>query len=154
MEYPTEYRKQLIQKILKPGGSSAMEISRETGIHHSTLYRWIKQENNGFMSREKGKTPRKFSLEQKYEFLLEAQEKTDEELGFWLREKGLQNDHLRKWEQEIANTLKGFNKSKEKELEHENKTLKKELTRKEKALAEMSALLVLKKNLPGDLERQ
>jgi len=156
MEYPLEYRKQLIQKMLKPGGLTAMEVSRETGIHPATLYRWIKHAKNDGMSTRKGKSPRNFTLEQKYEFLLEARRKTEEEFGLWLREKGLQSDHLEKWEQEVANALKRIAGagSKDRETDQKIRSLEKELTRKEKALAEMSALLMLKKNFSVDLSSQ
>lgn len=153
MNYTNDYRNRILQRLLKPGGPSAMEISRETGIHHGTLYRWMHEAKNGQMSKRK-RSPRNWSLEEKYRALLEAQGQSEEELGRWLREQGLHGDHLKQWEKEIETFLRMSGNSRLKESEREIKSLRKELERKDKALAEMSALVVLKKKFQKLLEEQ
>ena len=69
-------------------------------------------------------------------------------IGTWLREKGLHSEHLTLWEQEIKDTLKNEDnalKLENQNLKKKQKELEKELHRKEKALAEMAALMTLKK---------
>lgn len=83
----------------------------------------------------------------KFKLLLKSFTITEETKGKWFRENGVHPEHLQKWNDEIEDTLlKPENyKNKYKELKIENKNLRTELTRKEKALAETAALLVLRK---------
>jgi transposase-like protein len=145
MNYTYEYRNQVVQKLLKPDSPGIYRISKDTGISPTTLYKWRRDAKNGTMSRRKSRSPRNWSLEEKQAALLESKSKSEKELGIWLREKGLHTDHLRLWENEIMLALKSVGESRSKELEREIKELRRELKHKEKALAEMSALLVLKK---------
>ena len=72
----------------------------------------------------------------------------DSDKGRWLREKGLHTEHLTQYEQELRDMIENKNydeKMEIKKLVQENKNLKKELNKKEKALAEMAALYTLKK---------
>ncbi len=145
MKYEDEYRNQILQKLLRPGGPSVMEVSSETGIHHATLYKWMREQKNGHMNRSgNGKSPRRWSLREKLSALLEAREKPEGDLGLWLRAKGLHGDHLERFEKEIEGALAKAERP-DRSAVMENKALKKDLDRKDKTIAEMSALLVLKK---------
>ena len=67
-------------------------------------------------------------------------------MGKWLREKGLRSEHIEKWQHEMKKNLNPQKKNIElKEAKRRIKELERELNRKDKALAEMSALVVLKK---------
>ena len=71
--------------------------------------------------------------------------------GEYCRKHGIYTHHLTQWKQAFMN-MNSHNKTTKhqteiKVLKAENKTLKKELHRKEKALAETAALLVLKKKV-------
>ena len=78
----------------------------------------------------------------------------DEEKNAWCRQAGIYAHHLTQWKQAIIQSGRGQkgpeNRAILKALKEENKQLKQELNRKEKALAETAALLVLKKkvNMP------
>ena len=145
MQYSDEYRKEIIKKMLTPGGLSVPRLSEETGIHEVTLYKWRKDARTGVMSKRKSKSPRSWSLEEKYAAILEAKSKNDKDLGIWLREKGVHSDHLRIWENEVAMALGAINSPEQKKLERDIKELRREVRRKDTALAEVSALLILKK---------
>ena len=73
----------------------------------------------------------------------------DEERVSWCRRKGLFGHHLEQWKKDaIKATTPNLSKGKADEtrlLKKENESLKKDLLRKDKALAETAALLVLKK---------
>jgi len=80
--------------------------------------------------------------------VIEARAVSTEDQGRWLREKGLHSEHITLYEQELRdlvsdteNTIKEENK----QLKKRNKQLERDLTKKEKALAEMAALYTLKK---------
>ena len=80
---------------------------------------------------------------------MEASSLDDEQLGAFLRSKGLHQTHLDQWRSQMLNgLLNGPSKKKSREKTVDAKrirALEKELNRKDKALAETAALLVLKK---------
>lgn len=147
MFYAENFKKAMVQKLLLPGGPSVLSLSRETGVSEQSLYNWkAKHENGG--TGETRKSPRQWTQEDKYEALLEAAKLTGEDLGKWLREKGLRSEHMEIWKQEMKKNLTQRNKDEEiRDLKKKNKELERELRRKEKALAEMSTLVVLKKKV-------
>jgi hypothetical protein len=74
----------------------------------------------------------------------------NEQLGGFLRERGLHSEHITIWDQELRDMIDNKNDQQDKvnkALKKKVKELEKELQRKEKALAEAAALLVLKKKL-------
>ena len=93
--------------------------------------------------------PQDWSAEEKLQVVMEAASVPEEQLGAFLRNKGIHETHLRQWRSQMLQGLhdktsgkKGGRKRKE---DKEIKELKKELARKDKALAEAAALLILKK---------
>jgi len=137
----------MVQKLLLPGGPSVLTLSRETGVSEQSLYNWKAKYQNGGTG-ETQRSPRQWTKEDKYDALLEAARLTGEDLGKWLREKGLRSEHIEIWQEEMKKNLNQRKKDEEiRELKKKNKELERELRRKEKALAEMSALVVLKKKV-------
>lgn len=146
MKYPKEFRENLVRRILQDR-ISVKDLSKKHNLHPTTLYTWVRDARNGTMfggrSRKSGG-----GLREKHSLLLEAKGKTEKSLGAWLREKGLHSDKLKLWEKEIGSALDSAgDKSREKELERKLKQVMRDLTIKEKALAEMTALVVLKKKV-------
>jgi transposase-like protein len=93
-------------------------------------------------------SPAQRSASEKMRLVLESKYQTEETMGQWLREHGLHSEHLPLWEQEMLDVVSDkmdTRKEQHAALVKENKRLNKELARKEKALAEIAALLVLKK---------
>lgn len=126
-----------------------MELSREVGVSDQSLYNWKeKYQNKGSKYPDQIKSPRQWTETDKYEALLEAARLTGEDLGKWLREKGLRSEHIEKWRHEMKKNLNQQKKNTDlKEAKNRIKELERELHRKDKALAEMSALVVLKKKV-------
>lgn len=147
--YSPETRKMALEKMLRPGGSNPNSLSKEMDIPKDTLYYWLRQSKNGDMSKKKRSQKNSPSLKEKQILILEAKDLTNEKLGLWLRTKGLHEGQLKIWEQEITKSLEIIEgqDAREKNLENEISALKKEVNRKDKALAEMAALVVLKKKL-------
>ena len=149
MKYSPEIRETALQKTLGPNGRSIPEVGKEMGINIRTLYGWVSAakhgETVGVLVSKKKSRKRKVDLVEKYSLLQEARVLSEEELGRWLREKGYHTGQLENWEREITSALNKQGGDVSRELKQENGVLRKELQRKEKALAEVSALLVLKK---------
>jgi transposase-like protein len=146
MKYSYEFKENIVKKALS--GRNVKDIAVETGVTAWSIYQWIKQLNNGSL-KSGGYSPRGLSLHKKQQLLLEAQSITEENQGEWLRKNGVHTDHLNKWQEEIFDAMDKNNKDKieNRKLKEENKLLQKELNKKDKALAEVTALLALKKKL-------
>jgi hypothetical protein len=99
----------------------------------------------------KEKSTREWTEEEKLRVVVEAMGLSDEELGAFLRREGLHEAQLKQWRETILGALRERGKPKISKRERaaikRNKQLERELTRKDKALAEVTALLALKKKL-------
>lgn len=155
MKYSYEFKENVIQKALTKG--NVREAAEETGVTPWSIYQWIKQFKSGNM-RSGGSGPNGYPLNKKQMLLLESQSISEENQGEWLRKNGLHSDHLNKWKDEIFDVMNKKNEDKIeiRKLKEKNKELEKEINRKDKALAEVTALLTLKKkliSLLGDEEK-
>ena len=95
------------------------------------------------------KKPQDWEWEEKLRAVTEAREKKGEELGAFLRKEGIHEVDLRDWEMTIRGSLnrRGRKPTRNAADVKRIKELERELRRKEKALAETAALLVLKKKV-------
>jgi len=91
--------------------------------------------------------PQDWSAEEKLEAILEYERTPEEQRGVFLREKGLHEASLEKWKKDTLEALrtKAFAGGKRDPQRKRIAALEKELRRKDAALAEAAALLVLKK---------
>jgi transposase len=150
-KYSEVVKESMVRKLTSPGGPSAVQLSKEVGIAHQTLSRWVKEYGNLSPMGKKRKRAEDWSAEKKFEAIVEAQSLEGQELGEYLRRQGLHSADLERWKAEILEGLKPKGRGRPRkdpeifELRKREKALKGELRRKEKALAEASALLVLKK---------
>lgn len=150
MEYSVEFREQVIEKALSSGQGQEV-LAEECGIGRSTLQKWLRDyRNSGVQSLAKQeRRPADWSVEERYAALLETEGLSEEEVGRWCRGHGLHTHQLKRWRQDAMVGTGGKRATAEqaeaRRLREENRSLKKELRRKDKALAEAAALLVLKK---------
>ena len=96
------------------------------------------------------KSPRSWSAEEKLRVVLAATSLPDDELGEFLRREGIHEAQLEAWMSSALDGLKTASKKKSGRPTPEAKRIKaleRELDRKDKALAEVTALLALKKRL-------
>ena len=146
--YSDTVKEAMVIKLSSPGAPSVSSLAQEVGIHQSTLSRWIRVYGNvskmgGVM---KGRRPQDRSAEEKMNAVLEYEKLEEEEQrGKYLREKGLHSVHIEGWKRQILEELKGSKSAKKDPRDKRIKELERELRRKDKALAETAALLVLKK---------
>lgn len=143
--FSKEFKDSIIQKSLLPEGPSLVELARKHEISVTTLYNWkAKYANHAGMSKSKKWTP-----ERKLEAIIQAAPMTENELGEFLRKNGLHSSDLEQWKNDFYGSQKSPGRPRKDpeltELEVNHKKLKKDLNRKERALAEMSARVILLK---------
>jgi transposase len=147
-----EFKENLIAKALASNAPPIIELARQSCIPYPTLYQWVS------MSRKKAIKsgvnnpirPKDQSAETKLQAVFDTLSMTEEERGAYCRKHGFYTHHLDEWKKQILVGLGASNINKENKSEHqktlvEMKKLKSDLHRKDKALAEVSALLILKK---------
>jgi len=152
----------MVERLSGPHAPSATELAGETGVSQSTLSKWLKAAGTvtpRMARRDKQKTPptstkrpHDLTAEEKLALVLEAAAVPEAELGAFLRRKGVHEAQLTEWRQQVTQgavaALRGPSKRDRKAATVEARRvrdLERELARKEKALAEAAALLVLKK---------
>ncbi len=153
-EYTAGFKSRMIERMAGAEGISATALSREMGISQSTLSRWLRgagivESMKKKQGTHRARSPRQWTAEEKLRVVLATAELTGEELGAYLRQEGLHQAQLDRWRSAVAEALSGPDKQKRKAALKEArkiKTLERELRRKDKALAEVTALLVLKKS--------
>jgi hypothetical protein len=94
------------------------------------------------------KRPQDWTLEERLNALIACGALDDEGVNAYCRAQGIYPHHIKQWTVDFAQGSTQKTKAaatQEKQLKNEITLLKKELNRKEKALAETAALLVLKK---------
>ena len=92
------------------------------------------------------KRPQNWPAEEKFQAVLTYESLDEEERGIYLRKHGLFSVDIERWRDEMVAVLQKKPKTiKGDPRDHRIKNLESELRRKEKALAETAALLVLKK---------
>jgi transposase-like protein len=148
--YTLEFRKEAVRKALLRGNRPFTAVAREIGVTTTSLKDWIEKSASpdGLMKKTKKNSPSKRTRAEKFKVLLEVTALAEAERGEYLRRHGLHSEELTQWQQEIELELKGPSKaerSDENKLRFDKTRLEKELRRKDKALAEASALLILKK---------
>jgi transposase-like protein len=145
----------MISCLTGPSAMSACALSRDVGISQGTLSRWLREAGTMVaMSKSKKnptpQSPRDWPLERKLRVVLETLSLSDKELGAFLRREGLHEAQLQEMRSSVEEAFSDKKKKSSKKVSSEKKAIKKlekELARKDKALAEVTALLVLKKKL-------
>jgi len=138
--------------MLPPESQRISEIHQETGIPQSTLKKWKAEiKKKGFAAPNGKQQSEKWSTRDKFLIVVESATLSEIELSEYCRKKGLYVEQVKGWQDNCIQANGGvaqelaLAKRKEKEKEQELKGVKKELRRKESALAETAALLVLRK---------
>jgi hypothetical protein len=160
MQYSQKFKDRLVQRMSGPNRISANALSQEVGVSQSTLSRWVREASadatlslpqpiSTEVSTMQTRRPQDWRPEEKFQVVLEATSLASEDLGGFLRTKGLHESHIEQWRAQMLQGLQSKTSAgktqKKKRESKEFKELKQELDRKEKALAEAAALLVLKK---------
>jgi transposase len=149
--YSKAIKASILAKMMAPNAPSVVELANEFNIPYQTIYSWklavLKKKNvnqSNVPQRPHDKSP-----ESKLQAVIDTMSMTEQEQGAYCRAHGIYSNHLDTWKKQMLEGL-GVASSSERKAENqqtlkENKQLKRNLERKDKALAEVSALLILKK---------
>ncbi len=158
--YSEAFRRRMVQRMSGPRAITATALSAEVGVSQPTLSRWLREAGEvkvEGMSRKKTRAARtsrrrrssERSGEEKVRIVMEAAGLSENELGAFLRREGLHEEDLVCLREEVqAAAVAGLEAKKprgETEEQRRIKELERDLKRKEAALAETAALLVLRK---------
>jgi transposase-like protein len=151
--YPEKQKAELIERMIGAEKVSVPELHRETGIPKDTLYTWRiqAQRARGIVAKGSPVAGERWSSEEKFAMVVETAALNETERGAYCRKRGVYPEHLQSWRQhcEQANgkPQAGSFSFPQVPLREQRRIreLERELRRKEKALAEAAALLVLRK---------
>jgi transposase-like protein len=157
----------MVQRLVGPKAVPAKQLAREVGVHQSTLSRWLHEVQAPDMSASndaeqnptasapaKVTAAGKKSADEKVRLVFVTEALPPEDLGALLRREGVHDADLEAWRTAVktaavaalngtgSNTAPGRSAERKRILE-----LERELRRKDKALAEAAALLLLEKKL-------
>jgi transposase-like protein len=162
--FTQSFKIQAVEKALNRSDvTSLKEVSNTLGVGQSTLQKWIvKSRNHEFeaisangassiSAMTKEKRPQDWSPEDKLNMVIRCAALDEDEINKLCREQGLYPHHIKQWKLDFVGGAAANSPVKDqaeaKQLRNENKALKKELNRKDKALVETAALLVLQKKV-------
>lgn len=152
--YSPERKAAALKKMLPPHSLSVAELSRQEGISDVTLYTWRKEAiARGEVVSGSGKLPEHWPAEAKLAVVIETATLSEVELSQYCREKGIYPEQAKAWRQAcLDGQTAALQQSQSDRVQTKAdkkriRELERELNRKEKALAEAAALLVLRKKL-------
>ena len=149
--YSAERKEAALRRMLPPENLHIPVLAKETGIPEATLYTWRKRalEQAGLSSGDEPSST--WSTADKFSVVVETASLNEHELGEYCRRKGLYAEQVSQWREKClqanASSSAELRESRQREREAQGhiRELQRELKRKEKALAETAALLVLRK---------
>lgn len=157
VKFNQSFKVQAVEKVLnRPTNTSIEEMAGSLGVGYSTLQKWLAQARTQKLEQTRSrhpmnqeKRPQDWNAEEKLNMVIACAPLNEAEISELCREKGIYPHHIQQWKEEFVKTATSAQKtnspSEIKHLKNELKDLQKELRRKDKALAETAALLVLKK---------
>jgi transposase len=136
-----------------------LELASKTGVHQTTLSRWVREgatvrasmsQDNDDIERPRSRAarrPQDFSAEEKLRIVQQAEKLEGADLGAFLRREGLHEADLAQWRDQVNEAALAALAGRRQRTSEQKRVrkLESELRRKDKALAEAAALLVLSK---------
>ncbi len=146
-----EFRKAAVEKFQSRGSRSVDEVARVLGVSSWSLYQWSKRYGKADVMKH-NRRPADRNVEEKLKAVIEFEGLEGEKQGEYLRRQGLHSEHIAGWKKSMEAGLEagggGLTAASRTEWAQDKKKIKeleRDLHRKDRALAEATALLVLKK---------
>jgi transposase len=159
---PVEFRKMAVQKLHSRGSRTAEEIAEELGVSCGALYQWSKKYAKSMSMDKADRRPQDWTPAEKLKGVIEFEKLDESKQGEYLRREGLHSDHIASWKKSMEQGLEAvgpgappMSRTERAECLEKIRELERDLSRKNSALAETAALLVLKKKADliwGDAE--
>ncbi|ABZ83414.1 transposase, putative [Heliomicrobium modesticaldum Ice1] len=153
-KYSPEFKESIVRRMMPPENATVAELSEETGVTEVTLYKWRREARiNGNATPGDGRESEQWSSEDKFLIVMETYAMNENDLSEYCRKKGLYPEQIEAWRKTCLHAnARQTAESKElktelREEKKRSKSLERDLRRKEKALAEAAALLVLQKKV-------
>jgi transposase-like protein len=151
---PAERKQAILLKMLSPDAASIANMAKQEGISEATLYKWrikLRQQGRPVPTPERNSTD--WTPQTKFAIVVETASMNAAELAQYCRGKGLYPEQVNTW-RDMAIAAQGGHQAGQAEQQKitqshlkKIKELQREVDRKNKALAEAAALLVLQKKL-------
>ena len=150
--YSEEFKSSLIAKMLPPNNIPVPDLARDTGIPKDTLYTWRIKHQRSMSDPAKPQVPSgELSSAEKFSVVVETASLNEVELSAYCRRKGLYPEQISAWRESClqanATVSPKVDRAQLSAKTKQIKQLEAELRRKDKALAETAALLVLQKKV-------
>jgi len=149
---PQERKEAILAKMTGPERKPVAVVAAEEGISTATLYNWRKEaRRQGRLLPDHDDSPEGWSSQDKLNAVIETAALSEAQVGEYCRRHGLYPEQLARWREACgrANDYAASERAHQERLQREERArtreLEKELRRKDKALAEAAALLVLRK---------
>jgi transposase len=153
LAYSTERRAAVLRKLEPPNAVRVRQLAKEEGISEATLHAWGRDaRSQGRLLPDADAGPEGWTSRDKFAAVLETAALNEADLAAHCRQRGLYPEQIQAWRTacEQANDWERASSQRlgqaAKEEKKRIKALERDLARKEKALAEAAALLVLRKN--------
>jgi transposase-like protein len=142
--YSPEQRAHALQQVASRGDQTIAQVADSCGVLKVTLKGWMRRAKRAASGTNSSKPASAYTPAEQLNALLETASMDEGALAAWCRFRGLFPHHLQAWR--VALTAPRTDPSLAlREAEMERDRLARELLRKDKALAEAAALLVLQK---------
>lgn len=145
--FSKEFKDAVVTKIVNRGNQSIAEVCRREGISLSAGRCWISEcDRVPGMNNAKGSG--QWTAEEKLDAILQSRHLSEEEMGLFLRKEGLHSHQISRWRADVLTALGSICRKSNKDNSAQRiRELERDLHRKDKALAEASALLMLQKKV-------
>jgi transposase-like protein len=142
--YSPEQRAQALQRVASRGNQTIEQVADACDVLVGTLKGWMKQAKRVAPGADSSKLASAYSPAEQLNALLETASMDELSLAAWCRSRGLFPHHLQAWRAALTAPRTDSSQAL-RDAERERDRLARELLRKDKALAEAAALLVLQK---------
>lgn len=149
-KFSEEQKRMWVKKFLSRGSKSIEVFCRENALSSTVIYKWVNIYGRTDDMKPLAKTPQNWTPEEKFKAVMAFDSLPVEEQGAYLRREGVHADHIEMWREKMQKSLEPESTDKRTErgeLVYKIQGLEKELLRKEKALAEAAAIIILKKKV-------
>jgi len=149
-KFSDEQKQMWVKKFLSRGSKSIDVFCRENALSATAVYKWVAIYGRSPDMKPLARSPQHWSPDEKFKAVMAFDKLPVEEQGAYLRQEGVHSDHIEMWREKMQKALEPENadkKSERGEMVYRIMELERELGRKDKALAEAAAILILKKKV-------
>ena len=149
--YSDEFKARAVARLLPPESSPAPRLSQEIGVSVATLERWM----SDALSKP---AERAWTAAARLEAVITTAAMDEAQRSAWCRENGVYPSELQQWKDNATAALgeaaeERATPQQTRDTHKRIKSLERDLRRKDKALAETAALLVLSKKFEAILQQ-